>query len=109
MRVRPAVAPKRYDDDDDDNDEPVAQEPRRPSEPRRNAHKRKPRRAAGPYGSSSRPAPRRKAKAAAPVVPARAPRKSRTGNAGPPGASDALRAAKQALRGQPRPEFNSRL
>ena len=108
MRVRPAVAPKRYDDDND-SDEPVAQEPRRPSEPRRNAHKRKPRRAAGPYGSSSRPAPRRKAKAAAPVVPARGPRKSRTGNAGPPGASDALRAAKQALRGQPRPEFNSRL
>ena len=106
MRVRPAVAPKRYDDDND-SDEPVAQEPRRPSEPRRNAHKRKPRRAAGPYGSSSRPAPRRKTKVAAPVVPARAPRKSR--NAGPPGASDALRAAKQALRGQPRPEFNSRL
>ena len=109
MRVRPAVAPKRYDDDDDDDDEPVAQEPRRPSEPRRNAHKRKPRRAAGPYGSSSRPAPRRKTKAAAPLVPARAPRKSRNAAAGPPGASDALRAAKQALRGQPRPEFNSRL
>ena len=107
MRVRPAVAPKRYDDDD--SDEPVVQEPRRPSEPRRNAHKRKPRRAAGPYGSSSRPAPRRKTKTAAPVVPARAPRKSRNAAAGPPGASDALRAAKQALRGQPRPEFNSRL
>lgn len=112
MRVRPAVAPKRFDDElDDDSDEPVV--PRRRPEPRRNAgdRARKPRRAAGPYGSSSRLAPRRKTKAAPPVVPARvsrasggAPRNSRT--TGPPEPSDAMRAAKKALRGAPKPEFN---